>query len=267
MSKKVVAILSSLILVIVLFGAFYYENFLKEKPDNFLVSTETTKELKSIKNKTEFIENAYLVHILAFEKTEELNSEYKVEFLTDDSDINTSLLYIENFLLSFNKDFFKRLCDDKKVINIYLVEDIKKKDEIVNIAGIYYKNSYSYNIVINTTKIDEIPKILAHELMHLIEDFLKEKDIDFANWESLNPRDFSYSKDNLKNGGSDLLSNYFVDNYATVSSSEDRATIFQAIYEGKTFKGLPGLEAKVNYLKEILLLNLPELNYLPKFIA
>ncbi len=263
MNKKIIAILSVLVIVLFVFSLFCYENILKVKHESSSTYTRSFKTLENINAKVKFLESAYLVHVNTSKKAEELNSEYNVNFLNDYEKINSSLLYIEKFLLSFNKSFFKRLCDDDKTINIYLASNIKRKEDNVTIAGVYYKNAHGYNIVINAKKYEEIPNILAHELMHLIEDFLEEKGVTFDAWDLLNPKDFKYNSNN-NNNYSDV---YFIDKYAKLSSREDRASIFRAIYEGKSFNDYPKLEAKMNYLKEVLLINIPELNYLPIFIA
>ena len=152
-------------------------------------------------------------------------------------------------------------------LEIYLADDIKatSTSEITNasVVGLFVKKNSKYNIVLKVNAEENINTIAFHETFHAIEDYLASFNITFANWDNLNPDGFTYSNIYYTNQtftdtlGFNKYANsiYFVDNYARSNVMEDRARMFEYICQGEDFSEYPHLNAKVNYIKRILLAN------------
>ena len=76
-------------------------------------------------------------------------------------------------------------------------------------------------------------------------------------WLALNPEDFSYSEDygSLRGDIQPEWYSYFVDDYAMINATEDRARIFENAVEnsGMLFRDAPGRIAKLQYYSDCIL--------------
>ena len=105
--------------------------------------------------------------------------------------------------------------------------------------------------------------------MHAIEYYLNNNKIYFSEWNSYNPINFMYSGVYYTNRVfNDTLDSYkfnedvyFVDNYARSNVLEDRARTFETICRGEDYSKYPNLNAKIDYLKNVILSNFPELYF------
>ena len=232
----------------------------------------TTYESELITSKINYYKNEYNVNINIYDDPSNLSSNYSITKTTNYNDIIDALEDLERYFLVFNEEFFANFTGyGMSGLEIYLADDIKatSTSEITNasVVGLFVKKNSKYNIVLKVNAEENINTIAFHETFHAIEDYLASFNITFANWDNLNPDGFTYSNVYYTNQTfTDTLgfnkyasSIYFVDNYARSNVMEDRARMFEYICQGEDFSEYPHLNAKVNYIKRILLANFPSL--------
>ena len=235
-------------------------------------NASSTYESELITNKINYYKNEYNVNINIYDDPSNLSSNYSITKTTNYNDIIDALEDLERYFLVFNEEFFANFTGyGMSGLEIYLADDIKatSTSEITNasVVGLFVKKNSKYNIVLKVNAEENINTIAFHETFHAIEDYLASFNITFANWDNLNPDGFTYSNVYYTNQTfTDTLgfnkhanSIYFVDNYARSNVMEDRARMFEYICQGEDFSEYPHLNAKVNYIKRILLANFPSL--------
>lgn len=228
----------------------------------------STYESELITSKINYYKNEYNVNINIYDDPSNLSSNYSITKTTNYNDIIDALEDLERYFLVFNKEFFANFTGyGMSGLEIYLADDIKatSTSEITNasVVGLFVKKNSKYNIVLKVNAEENINTIAFHETFHAIEDYLASFNITFANWDNLNPDGFTYSNIYYTNQtftdtlGFNKYANsiYFVDNYARSNVMEDRARMFEYICQGEDFSEYPHLNAKVNYIKRILLAN------------
>ena len=225
-------------------------------------------ESELITSKINYYKNEYNVNINIYDDPSNLSSNYSITKTTNYNDIIDALEDLERYFLVFNEEFFANFTGyGMSGLEIYLADDIKatSTSEITNasVVGLFVKKNSKYNIVLKVNAEENINTIAFHETFHAIEDYLASFNITFANWDNLNPDGFTYSNVYYTNQtfmdtlGFNKYANsiYFVDNYARSNVMEDRARMFEYICQGEDFSEYPHLNAKVNYIKRILLAN------------
>ena len=225
-------------------------------------------ESELITSKINYYKNEYNVNINIYDDPSNLSSNYSITKTTNYNDIIDALEDLERYFLVFNEEFFANFTGyGMSGLEIYLADDIKatSTSEITNasVVGLFVKKNSKYNIVLKVNAEENINTIAFHETFHAIEDYLASFNITFANWDNLNPDGFTYSNIYYTNQtftdtlGFNKYANsiYFVDNYARSNVKEDRARMFEYICQGEDFSEYPHLNAKVNYIKRILLAN------------
>ena len=228
----------------------------------------STYESELITSKINYYKNEYNVNINIYDDPSNLSSNYSITKTTNYNDIIDALEDLERYFLVFNEEFFANFTGyGMSGLEIYLADDIKatSTSEITNasVVGLFVKKNSKYNIVLKVNAEENINTIAFHETFHAIEDYLASFNITFANWDNLNPDGFTYSNIYYTNQtftdtlGFNKYANsiYFVDNYARSNVMEDRARMFEYICQGEDFNEYPHLNAKVNYIKRILLAN------------
>ena len=228
----------------------------------------STYESELITSKINYYKNEYNVNINIYDDPSNLSSNYSITKTTNYNDIIDALEDLERYFLVFNEEFFANFTGyGMSGLEIYLADDIKatSTSEITNasVVGLFVKKNSKYNIVLKVNAEENINTIAFHETFHAIEDYLASFNITFANWDNLNPDGFTYSNIYYTNQtftdtlGFNKYANsiYFVDNYARSNVMEDRARMFEYICQGEDFSEYPHLNAKVNYIKRILLAN------------
>lgn len=228
----------------------------------------STYESELITSKINYYKNEYNVNINIYDDPSNLSSNYSITKTTNYNDIIDALEDLERYFLVFNEEFFANFTGyGMSGLEIYLADDIKatSTSEITNasVVGLFVKKNSKYNIVLKVNAEENINTIAFHETFHAIEDYLASFNITFANWDNLNPDGFTYSNVYYTNQtfmdtlGFNKYANsiYFVDNYARSNVMEDRARMFEYICQGEDFNEYPHLNAKVNYIKRILLAN------------
>ena len=231
-------------------------------------------ETDLINKKIAEYQNNYKVNVYAYEDFFNMHSDYDIKKQTNYTKTLNALSYLEDYFLMFNEQFFKRFHEyDMKGLNIYLSSDIngiKNGYENTDVVGISYKQNNQYIIILNIDNENDLLRILSHETMHIIDLYFELKNIEYDEWNNLNPEDFVYSHvyypnvyfdDTLKNS-KDIDRIYFIDNYARSSEKEDRGRLFEYICGYEEFKDYPNLNKKITYLKKVLYENFPELEFL-----
>ena len=138
-------------------------------------------------------------------------------------------------------------------------------------------NGSNHYIALDVSMFDASPEaaLIVHELWHLTENQIKPKDPDAFNdeiWSKFNPDDFSfidnfddvtnaateYDKYVLEQGSDDP---YFTRRYGMYTPGEDRATLIEALFNGKLAptpaesvkvinESCPHLKAKLDYMAD-----------------
>lgn len=266
--NKTLILLSTILielLIIVAIDLYYEVPFDKlNSKDNY--------EIGVLDQKVAYFKSNYNVLVRAYEDASNLNDDFEITPIFDYEKITNAISKLEDFYLLFNKEFFQNFYKDgMNGIDIYFASDIKGiKNGFENTAvvGLYFKKNSKYNIVVNINDEEQITSAIAHETMHMIDDYLYTKDRTIWNWNNFNPSNFRYENTYyIKNKFNDTLSNgtnaseiYFIDNYARSSESEDKARLFEAIINQDNLTKYPNLKAKSNYLKSVLTSEFPELN-------
>ena len=235
-------------------------------------NSASSYEDELINSKIAYYNDIYNVNINITSDPSNLSSNYNITPTTNYNDIIDALEDLERYFLVFNADFFQRFTDyGMDGLEIYLVDDITSttKNEFGNadVVGLFVRKNNKYNIILKVNSEENINTIAFHETFHAIEDYLASFNITFANWNNLNPDNFTYSNIYYTNQiFTDTLNNnkynngiYFIDNYARSNALEDRARTFEYICQGEDFSEYPHLQAKAKYIKQIVLANFPEL--------
>lgn len=234
---------------------------------------EYTNETSSsdVSNRIDFYQEYYGVTINLEDSPNNLSNDYQIVKATNNNDITEALDELEYYFLVFNQEFFSRFSTHgMDGLNIYFASSISSgnhgSSESAEIVGLYLNKDNKYNIVICINSNEDILNIIFHETFHAIEAYLRAFNVTFSRWNSLNPSGFTYTNVYYTNmtfsdvyGYNNANEIYFVDNYARSSEMEDRARTFEQVGLGTNLTNYPHLNAKVNYLKQVLLTNFPEL--------
>lgn len=235
---------------------------------------EHTNETSSsnISDKIDFYQEYYGVTINLEDNPNNLSNDYQIVKATNNNDITEALDELEYYFLVFNQEFFSRFSTHgMDGLNIYFASSISSgnhgSSESAEIVGLYLNKDNKYNIVICINSNEDILNIIFHETFHAIEAYLRAFNVTFSRWNSLNPSEFTYTNvyytnmtfSDVYGYNNNANEIYFVDNYARSSEMEDRARTFEQVGLGTNLTNYPHLNAKVNYLKQVLLTNFPEL--------
>ena len=235
---------------------------------------EHTNETSSsdISDKIDFYQEYYGVTINLEDNPNNLSNDYQIVKATNNNDITEALDELEYYFLVFNQEFFSRFSTHgMDGLNIYFASSISSgnhgSSESAEIVGLYLNKDNKYNIVICINSNEDILNIIFHETFHAIEAYLRVFNVTFSRWNSLNSSGFTYTNvyytnmtfSDVYGYNNNANEIYFVDNYARSSEMEDRARTFEQVGLGTNLTNYPHLNAKVNYLKQVLLTNFPEL--------
>lgn len=235
---------------------------------------EHTNETSSsdISDKIDFYQEYYGVTINLEDNPNNLSNDYQIVKATNNNDITEALDELEYYFLVFNQEFFSRFSTHgMDGLNIYFASSISSgnhgSSESAEIVGLYLNKDNKYNIVICINSNEDILNIIFHETFHAIEAYLRAFNVTFSRWNSLNSSGFTYTNvyytnmtfSDVYGYNNNANEIYFVDNYARSSEMEDRARTFEQVGLGTNLTNYPHLNAKVNYLKQVLLTNFPEL--------
>ena len=143
--------------------------------------------------------------------------------LTDSKVIYSQLKCLKNILYLYPPDLFREIKNGGIPLSIYLIDSYSDK----SITGITDSNN-NYAIISLAT-IYPIEESFFHESYHYIERYMLKRGVNFINWNSFNPVNFSYGTiyTNLSYSNTFSEKSFFVNNYAQTSPEEDRASTFE----------------------------------------
>ena len=148
-----------------------------------------------------------------------------------DSSVSSALTQLNTALSTYPVGFFQEFLNKSINVNVYLIKNYSAN----NVTGVTDTSFKRINISIAMDfPFDES---FHHEVLHAIEYYIERSGGKFTSWNSFNPADFSYGTEN-KNYSYSVTgeaSSYFVNNYAQVSQSEDRASTFEYMTASKRY--------------------------------
>ena len=143
--------------------------------------------------------------------------------ITSYNDNSIALSNLETALEKYPDDFFNEL-NSVYPLTIYLIDTFS----VANVTGVTDStNTKTVNMSIATAY--PFDDSFNHETYHYIEHYLNYKNGYFTTWEKLNPDNFVYNDVQIDLSYSRTLEEdaYFVNDYAQVSPTEDRASTFE----------------------------------------
>ena len=137
--------------------------------------------------------------------------------------INSQLNRLKKTLMLYPKGIFKEIKKGGIPLTIILINNYSE----INITGI--TDSNNSNAYISIAAIYPFEESFYHESYHYIERYMFKKGANFNSWDTLNPIGFSYGTIYSKYSYSNMFESdaFFVNDYAQVSSAEDRASTFE----------------------------------------
>ena len=152
----------------------------------------------------------------------------------DNAIINNNIKIIYNALGKYDKEMFQNIEKEGYKISIILLD----KFENNNLALASRNKLNQFTLYISNT--ERLERAFHHEMCHILEYYLSDKNIEFSEWNDLNPENFKYlndtsdiTSDNVyylsKYSSSNVNDIYFVTKYSKVNEKEDRAEIFAEI--------------------------------------
>ena len=148
-----------------------------------------------------------------------------------DSSISSALTQLNDALATYPVGFFQEFLNKNINVNVYLIKNYSAN----NVTGVTDTSFKRINISIAM----DFPfnESFHHEVLHAIEYYIERAGGKFTSWNSFNPADFSYGSENKDYSYSVTgeASSYFVNNYAQVSQSEDRASTFEYMTASKRY--------------------------------
>lgn len=212
-----------------------------------------------------------LIHLVA--------SDYSAAAVTDLQVLYEHILQLEAALAAYPSGFFDDLCyGDFTHLEIYLCGKFTPltPDGITTAEALANTRGSAMVIGVNVEYLDgEYVRVLAHELLHIMERRIDQIDIDIlGEWVTLTPggHDAYYYSYHDENGHEmndvthtyyfedDPANAYFVDAYSKSFPTEDRARIFEKLMESggnPYFADSPVLMAKARALCKVIRENFP----------
>ncbi len=219
------------------------------------------------------IKQNYHVNIKIKDNVEVDFPDFSSQALYNNSVIKKAIKKIDKILKQFPQNFFDDFVHNEyKGLYIYLGGALTPSDPTTQATNpVAYTLNYNntYTIVLDSF-YSELENTACHELMHAIENNLKNKGKKiFTKWDSLNPNSFSYyyayNDYRYYEFTPNITTNnkvYFVSSYSYTYPTEDRAEIFGIMCSEKTndeLKKYPHLYKKAQAIKDELIANFPQL--------
>ena len=177
------------------------------------------------------IEDTYGVKVFYGNETSGYNVGGMSTTVIPDSSISSALTQLNDALATYPVGFFQEFLNKNINVNVYLIKNYSAN----NVTGVTDTSFKRINISIAM----DFPfnESFHHEVLHAIEYYIERSGGKFTSWNSFNPADFSYGSENKDYSYSVTgeASSYFVNNYAQVSQSEDRASTFEYMTASKRY--------------------------------
>ncbi|MDD6264352.1 MAG: hypothetical protein PUA97_04535 [bacterium] len=177
------------------------------------------------------IEDTYGVKVFYGNETSDYSVGGMSTTVIPDSSISSALTQLNDALATYPVGFFQEFLNKNINVNVYLIKNYSAN----NVTGVTDTSFKRINISIAM----DFPfnESFHHEVLHAIEYYIERSGGKFTSWNSFNPADFSYGTENKDYSYSVTgeASSYFVNNYAQVSQSEDRASTFEYMTASKRY--------------------------------
>lgn len=177
------------------------------------------------------IEDTYGVKVFYGNETSDYSVGGMSTTVIPDSSISSALTQLNDALATYPVGFFQEFLNKNINVNVYLIKNYSAN----NVTGVTDTSFKRINISIAM----DFPfnESFHHEVLHAIEYYIERSGGKFTSWNSFNPADFSYGSENKDYSYSVTgeASSYFVNNYAQVSQSEDRASTFEYMTASKRY--------------------------------
>ena len=147
--------------------------------------------------------------------------------ITDSFLISDALEKLSSTMELYPNGFFQEISNGGIPLTIYLIDEFS----VDGVTGVTDSNNRFANIVVAIAYSFE--ETFFHESYHYIERYMLKRGLNFSSWDSYNPSQFRYDKnqDNAIHSYSynRMFSDdaYFVNDYAQTDASEDRASTFE----------------------------------------
>lgn len=218
---------------------------------------ERTEAMESLHRKAEALEEEYGVSILLAEECSREFDAFTAEYAEDPLLLESELEELEEALSAFPEGFFRQLrYGDMQSIRIQLIQDLQATDEREGGAyAAFTQNMWDYYLMVVDIHLSG-PGTYFHEFSHIIDTCLLDQGaMTEEEWAALNPPGFDYAYTYANQWELESDPEYFVDTYAMISPTEDRARILEyAMMEGSDwmFADHPGLNAKLRLYSDCI---------------
>lgn len=231
---------------------------LTKEPVDLTLTVE--EELAQLREKADGLEQAYDLNIRIGTDCETEFPDFTAEHLTEPDYVKRQLEVLESVLGAFPQGFFRQLrYENYEYIEIQLVSGLTALPHYGTgggYAGFVQPRDDCYLMVVDGYYSNE--GTYFHEFSHIIDSFLEwdswmreDARFSFEEWDGLNPEEFEYGWDYAREP---MLTAewepYFIDGYAAINPTEDRARIFEyACTEGSDWilEQKPGVVEKLRY--------------------
>ena len=236
----------------------------REHPDLSLreVDTSVTEDDMNRENRerAEALGERYGLKIWVGKECQTEFFDFTATHLLDPQQIHTQLDILETALSGYPEGFFRQLrYGDYQQIHIHLVADLMAREHYGtggSYGGFTSAMDGYYLMVINTNYAGE--GTYYHEFSHIIDDYLEwdswnREDALYSEegWLALNPEGFDYTWDYaVVQDFRDDWDRYFIDQYAMINSTEDRARTIEygmCGYMQWRFDEMPGTLEKLRW--------------------
>ena len=217
--------------------------------------------LDSLRSRADEMEDTYGVTILIGEECGTEFYDHIANHATDYEQVLSALDSLEAALASYPEGFFRQLrWDSVQGVQIQLIQDLQATDyRAGRLYSAFALDTADFALVVaDVDRADTAT--FYHEFSHVIDSYLLWYVVWHYNtvysgggWEALNPEDFSYTYDYTADFSwfdYGYHGQYFIDSYAAISPTEDRARVMEyAMSEGCqwAFEGRPGLQTKLRF--------------------
>ena len=216
---------------------------------------------RGLYDRAEELSRRFSMDIRIAERAERSYKSYTAQVLEDPQVTARALDILEQALSLYPEGFLAQLpFEDVAKIRIELVDSLATKadaDNVSDSSAFAHQRSGYYLLVFDARKLKE--EMVWHELSHIIDKrmaweatFREDALFSEERWLALQPEGFSYTgsyDDVPENGKKYDDSGYFVQSYACVSASEDRAMTMEKamMLETAVFEANPRLLPKLQY--------------------
>lgn len=218
---------------------------------------ERTEAMETLCRRADAIGEEYGLSILLADQCSREFDAFTAELAEDPVMLDSALTDLEQALQAFPQGFFRQLRHgDMQSIQIQLIQDLQATDERAGGSyAAFTQNMWKYYLMVVDIRTSS-PDTYFHEFSHIIDTCLLDQGVmTEEDWAALNPEGFEYAYTYANQWELEGDPEHFVDTYAMISPTEDRARILEyAMMEGSgwMFEDYPGLKAKLRFYSDCI---------------